>query len=87
MFLANSWRRQRLEAVTDTRDQKPGQGSDFAVAETRPLRTRLAHWPPPFRNGQSQPKIIRHQPGEKPRLAKPRGWRLTRATFSEFSDD
>ena len=73
--------------MTDTRDPKLGQGDNFAPAETRPLHTRLAHWPPPFRNGQSQPKIIRHQPGENQKLTKPRGWRLTRATFSENSDD
>jgi hypothetical protein len=73
--------------VTDTREPKAGQGSTFDAAETRPARTRLAHWPPPFRNGQSQPKIIRQQPGENQKLTKPRGWRLTRATFSEFSDD
>jgi hypothetical protein len=73
--------------VTDTRDPKGFGGSFFAPSQTRPERTKLAHWPPPFRSGQSQPKIIRHQPGEKPKLTKPRGWRLTRAQFSEFSDD
>jgi hypothetical protein len=73
--------------VTDTRDPKSGQGSDFAATETRPLRTRLAHWPPPFRNGQSQAKIIRHQAGESAKLTKARGWRLTRAMLSDFSDD
>jgi hypothetical protein len=73
--------------VTDTRDPKAGHRSSFAPSQTRPERTKLAHWPPPFRSGQTQPKIIRHQPGEQPKLAKPRGWRLTRALFSEFSDD
>jgi hypothetical protein len=73
--------------VTDTREPKAGQESAFDAAETRPARTRLAHWPPPFRNGQSQPKIIRHQPGEKSKPTMARGWRLTRANFSEFSED
>jgi hypothetical protein len=73
--------------MADTRDPKVFSRSFFASAQTRPERTKLAHWPPPFRSGQTQPKIVRHQPGEKPTLAKPRGWRLTRALFSEFSDD
>jgi hypothetical protein len=30
---------------------------------------------------------MKHQPGEVPKRAKPRGWRLTRAMFSEFADD
>jgi hypothetical protein len=73
--------------VTDTREPRGFGRSFFASSQTRPERTKLAHWPPPFRSGQSQPKIIRHQPGEKPKLAKPRGWRLARALFSEFSDE
>jgi hypothetical protein len=73
--------------VTDTREPKAGHQSFFAPPQTRPERTKLAHWPPPFRSGQTQPTIIRHQPGEKPTLVKPRGWRLTRSHFSEFSDD
>jgi hypothetical protein len=73
--------------MADTREPKAGTRSFFAPPQTRPERTRLAHWPPPFRSGQSQPKIVRHQPGENPKLVKARGWRLTRAQFSEFSDD
>jgi hypothetical protein len=73
--------------VTDTREPKAGNRSFFAPSQTRPEPTKLAHWPPPFRSGQSQPKIVRHQPGENPKLVKARGWRLTRAQFSEFSDD
>jgi hypothetical protein len=73
--------------MADTRDPKAISRSFFASAQPRPERTKQAHWPPPFRSGQTQPKIIRHEPGEKPKLAKPRGWRLTRALFSEFSDD
>jgi hypothetical protein len=73
--------------MTDTREPKGVGRSFFAPSQTRPERTKLAHWPPPFRSGQSQPKIVRHQPGETPKLAKARGWRLTRSLFSEFSDD
>jgi hypothetical protein len=76
-----------VQAVTEKREPKAGHRSFFAPSQTRPERSKLAHWPPPFRSGQTQPKIIRHEPGEKPKLAKPRGWRLTRALFSEFSDD
>jgi hypothetical protein len=73
--------------MADTRDPKLFSRSSFAPPQPRPERTKLAHWPPPFRSGQSQPKIIRHEPGEKPKLVKARGWRLTRSLFSEFSDD
>lgn len=73
--------------MADAQDRGNGSRSSFAPSQTRPERTKLAHWPPPFRSGQSQPKIVRHQPGENPKLVKARGWRLTRAQFSEFSDD
>ena len=87
MFLPNAWPCPETQAVTETREPKAGPGITFALAEPERKHTRLAHWPPPFRNGQSQPKIIRHQPGEGAKLAHPRGWRLTRATCSEFSED
>jgi hypothetical protein len=73
--------------MADTRDPKLFSRSLLASAQSRPERTKLAHWPPPFRSGHTQPKIIRHEAGEKPKLAKPRGWRLTRTLFSEYSDD
>jgi hypothetical protein len=73
--------------MADAQDRRGGSRSSFAPSETRPEPTKLAHWPPPFRSGQTQPRIIRHEPGEKPKLAKPRGWRLTRrALFSEFDE-
>jgi hypothetical protein len=49
--------------------------------------THLAHWPPPQRGKESKPVLVRHQAGEPVKRANPRGWRLTRAIFSEFSDD
>jgi hypothetical protein len=49
--------------------------------------TRLAHWPPTYRSRETQPVIMKHERGEKPKRAKPRGWRLTRSLFSEFADD
>jgi hypothetical protein len=49
--------------------------------------SRLAHWPPPQRGKESKPVFVKHPQGEPAKRAKPRGWRLTRAIFSEFSDD
>jgi hypothetical protein len=49
--------------------------------------THLAHWPPPQRGKESKPVFVKHPAGEAVKRAKPRGWRLTRAIFSEFSDD
>ena len=72
--------------MADTREPRGFGRSFFASAQTRAERTKLAHWPPPFRSGQTQPKIIRYEASEKPKLAKPRGWRLTRALFSEFDE-
>ena len=72
--------------MADPREPKGGSRSFSAPPETRPEPTKLAHWPPPFRSGQSQPKIVRHQPGEDPKLAKARGWRLTRSQFSELDE-
>lgn len=65
-----------INQFSATRKSSLGQGS-----------SRLAHWPPPFRSTVAKPKIIRHKPDEKPQRAKPRGWRLTRAMFSEFEEE
>jgi hypothetical protein len=68
--------------MADTYKPKAKGSSDFDRAESR-----LAHWPPPFRNSQTPAKGIKHPPGEPAKRAKPRGWRLTRAMFSEFEED
>ena len=77
--------------VSDTRDANGRAGPQrFSRASTRSLAqtsSRLAHWPPPFRGTATKPKIVRHKPDEKPQRAKPRGWRLTRAMFSEFEEE
>jgi hypothetical protein len=76
--------------VSDTRDPKGTGPHRFSAAPTRSLEqrpSRLAHWPPPFRGTAAKPKIIRHKPDEKPQRAKLRGWRLTRAMFSEFEEE
>lgn len=49
--------------------------------------THLAHWPPPQRGKESKPVFVKHTAGETVKRAKPRGWRLTRAIFSEFAED
>jgi hypothetical protein len=76
--------------VAETRDPKAGGRSDLAPSETwpseKPDRTRLAHWPPPYRSLQAKPKTIKHVRGEVPKRATPRGWRITRAMFSEFDE-
>ncbi len=54
--------------------------------------THLAHWPPPQRamerGKESKPVLLVAQAaGEPAKRARPRGWRLTRAMFSEVADD
>ncbi len=76
--------------MAKTRDSNAGIGQRSARSYLRPAetgQTRLANWPPPYRAKESKPVIMKHQPGEAPKRAKPRGWRLTRAMFSEFADD
>lgn len=76
--------------MAKTRDPKAGLEHATARAYLRPAETestRLAHWPPPRRASENKPVIMKHKPGEAPKRAKPRGWRLTRAIFSEFADD
>ncbi|MGB3866632.1 MAG: hypothetical protein WBA29_13490 [Xanthobacteraceae bacterium] len=77
--------------MAKTRDPDTGGGLRSLRAYLRPTattgRSRLANWPPPYRANESKPVIMKHQPGEAPKRAKPRGWRLTRALFSEFADD
>ena len=74
--------------MTDTRNPPPGKPLFASLARaSETLGTRLAHWPPPRRSQESKPVIMKHQQGEPAKRAKPRGWRLTRALFSEFADD
>jgi hypothetical protein len=75
--------------VKDTRKQPTGDRGHVSllVPASETEGTHLAHWPPPLRGHESKPVLARHQPGEPAKRAKPRGWRLTRAIFSEFADD
>ena len=75
--------------MAETRDPKVRGRSDFAPSESLPEetdRTRLAHWPPPYRSLEAKPRTIKHARGEAPKRATPRGWRITRAMFSEFDE-
>jgi hypothetical protein len=75
--------------MTDTRNRSPdhkGVGS-LHLQASESAGTRLAHWPPPQLGREIKPLIIKHKAGEPANRAKPRGWRLTRAMFSEFADD
>lgn len=75
--------------MTDTRDRRPGDRglASLHLQASETAGTHLAHWPPPMRGHESKPVLVKHQPGEPVQRAKPRGWRLTRAIFSEFADD
>ncbi len=50
--------------------------------------THLAHWPPP-RHDREVPAMLKVKQVEAgpAKRTKSRGWRLTRAMFSEFADD
>lgn len=68
-----------------TSDRKGLPPTYLLASET--TGTHLAHWPPPQRGKESKPVFVKHPEGEPIKRAKPRGWRLTRAIFSEFADD
>jgi hypothetical protein len=61
--------------------------SPMYVHASETMGTHLAHWPPPQRGRESKPVFTKHAAGEPVKRAKPRGWRLTRAIFSEFADE
>lgn len=61
--------------------------SSMSVRASETTGTHLAHWPPPQRGKESKPVFVKHVQGEPAKRVKPRGWRLTRAIFSEFADD
>lgn len=75
--------------MTDSRDNLPGDRglASLHVRASETGGTRLAHWPPPLRGREAKPVFMKHEPGEPVKRAKPRGWRLTRAMFSEFADE
>lgn len=72
-----------------TPDRKGLSPTHLLASET--TGTRLAHWPPPQRSldrgKDSKPVLVTQAAGEPAKRARPRGWRLTRAMFSEVADD
>jgi hypothetical protein len=75
--------------MTGSSDPKGLASMSLRAKETS--GTHLAHWPPPIRSmergKQSKPELV-SQPAQEPaKRARPRGWRLTRAMFSEVADD
>ncbi len=69
------------------RSRFPSSSAFLHVRASETAGTHLAHWPPPLRAKENKPVLTKHQPNEPVKRAKPRGWRLTRAIFSEFADD
>jgi hypothetical protein len=52
-----------------------------------PRRSRLASWPPPSLRHDIMPIPVKPVSPEPVKYARPRGWRLTRAKFSEFQGE
>ncbi len=75
--------------MKSSRNRTPAPGSLISryVRASETVSTHLANWPPPLRGKENKPVLIKHEPDEPAKRAKPRGWRLTRAIFSEFADD
>ena len=73
--------------MTNSRDDLPSDRGLASLHLGASGGSRLAHWPPPQRGQEAKPVFMKHQPGEPVKRAKPRGWRLTRAMFSEFAED
>jgi hypothetical protein len=77
-------------AMSANRDKSPDpNGTSFMhVRPSETAGTHLAHWPPPRLEREAPAMLkVKHPSTEPVKRAKARGWRLTRAMFSEFSDD
>jgi hypothetical protein len=65
--------------------------SSTLVRASETTGTHLAHWPPPQRamerGKEAKPVLVTQAAGEPVKRARPRGWRLKRALFSEVADD
>jgi hypothetical protein len=71
--------------MTVTRDPKATGRSLSSSSQMRHVEmqaTRLAHWPPPYRNQKAKPKMVAPPLAEEPTKAR-RGWRITRAVFDD----
>jgi hypothetical protein len=81
-------------AMSANRDKSPDPRTNSlgpSFMHGRPSETagtHLAHWPPPRLEREAPVMLkVKHPSTEPVKRAKARGWRLTRAMFSEFSDD
>lgn len=69
-------------------DQKTPDPKGISPLHASPTGgSRLAHWPPPTFGHELRPLPIKHRTTEKVHHGTRRGWRLTRAMFSEFEGD
>lgn len=76
--------------MSGKRDKSPDpKGIAFMhVRASDTAGTHLAHWPPPRHDREAPAMLkVKHEEAEPVKRAKPRGWRLMRAMFSEFADD
>jgi len=74
--------------MTDNRNKSPNGISFMHVRPSETAGTHLAHWPPPHHEREAPAMHKVKNPSAEPvKRAKLRGWRLTRAMFSEFSGD
>lgn len=75
-----------MKATSDRKGLRP-----MYLLASETTGTRLAHWPPPQRSQdrgkESKPVLLTQAAGEPAKRARSRGWRLTRAMFSEVADD
>jgi hypothetical protein len=69
-----------------------GNGNGRGFITRGPARpgepSRLAHWPPPFRNGAEKPKIVRYvadEEREQP-ISKQTGFRIRRGLLTKKDD-
>ena len=76
--------------MSGNRNNSPDpKGTSFLhVRQSETSGTHLAHWPPPHHEREAPAmNKVKHPSPEPIKRAKARGWRLTRAMFSEFADD
>jgi hypothetical protein len=71
--------------MTDRKWPDPKGTSPLHTADTG--GSHLAHWPPPTMGQELKPMAVKHKSSEPVRRARRRGWRLTRAMFSEFAGE
>ena len=71
--------------MTDSKWPESKDTSPLHAGETG--GSHLAHWPPPTMGRELKPLEVKHKSSALIRHATRRGWRLTRAMFSEFGGE